>query len=257
MIPKSRKRNGQDDVTKSTRSPQFHDRLTHIVAEYDRQMKDANARAKATAASSGRAVGGVLRASKGHLQEWITEEIVTAALVYGAGIEHSRITIDSAKIPIKVQVGYRPLDPHPKVERALQHDRSRYYFKASVDRHVWLDGKFVCGIECKAYTENAMLKRILVDFRLLRTVHPNIVPMLFQLESMLGGDYHTCEWPCEGSESTHTLLSHFPDVPLHIVTLLHGERKVDRPLHQFSKPLTLQALQSAADRFLQAVKAHV
>lgn len=244
-------------MTRSTPSRELHAHLMRIIAEYDRQMNDANARAEATAARSGRALGGVLRASKGHLQEWITEEIVMAALVFGANINRSRIKIDSAKIPVKVRTDYRPLDPHPTVQRALQFDRSRYYFKASVDRHIWLDGKFICGIECKAYTENAMLKRILVDFRLLKTVHPGITPMLFQLESMLGGDYHTCMWPCEGSESTHTLLSHFPDVPLHIVTLLQGERKVDRPLHRFPKQLTLQALESAVERFLQAVNAHV
>jgi hypothetical protein len=240
----------------SARTSSFDRGLQQIIAEYDRQMKDAHSRAESEAVQSGRAVGGVLRAAKGKLQEWITERIVMTALVHGAGISPSRIDINSTKIPICVRPDYRPLEAHQNLSHALKHQRTRYYFNASVDRHVWIDGRFVCGIECKAYTENAMLKRILVDFRLLQTVHGNLVPMLFQLESMLGGDYHTCEWPCEGSESTHTLLSYFPDVPLHIVTLLEGERKVERPLHKFPKQLKLQALESAADRFLRAVKLH-
>jgi hypothetical protein len=231
--------------------------LQQIIAEYDRRMKDAKSRAESEARRTGRAVGGILRASKGNLQEWITERIVMTALEHGAGVSPSRIVINSQKIPIYVRPDYRPLEPAPGLSATLKCQRSRYYFNASVDRHVWIDGKFVCGIECKAYTENAMLKRILVDFRLLQTIHGEIVPMLFQLESMLGGDYHTCRWPCEGSESTHTLLSHFPDVQLRIVTLLEGERKVERPLHEFPKPLKLQALRSAAERFLKAVAPHV
>jgi len=47
----------------------------------------------------------------------------------------------------------------------------------------------IMGIECKAYTENAMLKRILVDFTLLKSIVPKANCVLLQLESQLTGDY--------------------------------------------------------------------
>ena len=90
-----------------------------------------------------------------------------------------------------------------------------------------------------------MLKRILVDFTLLKQVFPRISFVLFQLESQLGGDYSTAI-PIFGSPSTHTLLSYF-DIDLHIITLLEGERQVDKPIHkmEYRKPFHLGRLQSA------------
>ncbi len=88
------------------------------------------------------------------------------------------------------------------------------------------------GIECKTYTENAMLKRIMVDFTLLKNVLPNLKCVLLQLESQLAGDYSQVNKKIiYGSHSTHTIMSYF-DVDLYILTLLEGERKVDEPIHQ-------------------------
>ena len=102
---------------------------------------------------------------------------------------------------------------------------------------MYIDKKFVIGIECKAYTENAMLKRILVDFHLLKTKYPNLSCYLFQLESQLGGDYSELNRKTFGSHPTHTLMSYFDDVELKIITFLKGERKINRPIHKFFKPL--------------------
>ncbi len=109
----------------------------------------------------------------------------------------------------------------------------------SVDKQVSIDDKFVIAIECKAYTENAMIKRILVDFSLLKTVFPNISCYLFQLESQLGGDYCDLDDVIFGSKPTHTLMSYFPGVKLKIFTFLRGERKIDMPIHkpEYFKPL--------------------
>jgi hypothetical protein len=93
-----------------------------------------------------------------------------------------------------------------------------------------VDDQFKLAVECKAYTENAMLKRILVDFTLLKQVYPNLKFILLQLESQLGGDYSSGKIIKYGSPSTHTLLSYF-DIDLNIITLLEGERKVDQPIH--------------------------
>jgi len=95
-----------------------------------------------------------------------------------------------------------------------------------------VDGDLVLGVECKAYTENAMLKRILVDFTMLKTLYPDLVCCLLQLESQLGGSYSDpLADPQYGSPRSHTLMSYFPDVTLNVITLLEGERKVKEPIH--------------------------
>ena len=130
--------------------------------------------------------------------------------------------------------------------------RDKYYYRAQVDKHVFVDGVLVMGIECKSYTENAVLKRILVDFRLLKSRHTGLVCCLLQLESMLGGSYSDpLANPQVGSHSTHTLMSYFPEVDLNIITLLEGERKVDQPVHQpeYYKELTLESLKHAIGCF--------
>jgi len=125
----------------------------------------------------------------------------------------------------------------------------QYFYGHKTDVHVSIDGQFVMGIECKAYTENAMLKRILVDFTLLKQVAPRLKCVLLQLESQLTGDYSQPLKPIiYGSPSSHTLLSYF-DVDLHIITLLEGERKVDEPIHKepYFKPMTEPALRKAVE----------
>jgi len=95
-----------------------------------------------------------------------------------------------------------------------------------------------------------MLKRILVDFTLFKQVFPDLTFVLFQLESQLGGDYSTSNYIKYGSPSTHTLLSYF-DIDLNIITLLEGERKVDRPIHklEYYKALREESLLTALDVF--------
>jgi len=91
-----------------------------------------------------------------------------------------------------------------------------------------------------------MLKRILVDFTLLKQVYPDLTFVLFQLESQLGGDYSSPNHIKHGSPSTHTLLSYF-DIDLNIITLLEGERKVDKPIHkpEYYKALRKESLLTA------------
>jgi hypothetical protein len=115
---------------------------------------------------------------------------------------------------------------------------------------VAIDGKFKISIECKAYTENAMLKRILVDCTLLKNVYPDVSFVLLHLESQLGGDYSFSITGKYGSPPTHTLLSYF-DVDLNIITLLKGERKVDQPIHkpEYYKPLEVERLNEAVEIF--------
>ena len=52
-----------------------------------------------------------------------------------------------------------------------------------------------------------------------------------------------------GNPATHTLMSHFPEVDLHIITLLEGEREIDRPIHKprFFKELKPECLDRAIE----------
>jgi hypothetical protein len=130
-----------------------------------------------------------------------------------------------------------------------------YVYSYTPDVLVLIDDAPVVEIECKAYTENAMLKRILVDATLTKQRYPHMKFVLFQLESQLGGDFSELREKTLGSPSTHTLLSYF-DVDLHIVTLLKGERKVDQPIHKkrFFKPLTKQNLELAITHLVDVLK---
>lgn len=105
-----------------------------------------------------------------------------------------------------------------------------------------------------------MLKRILVDFSLLKSLHPDLICCLFQLESMLGGQYaHPLAHPQLGSPKSHVLMSFFPNVDLKIITLLEGERKVDRPIHKkpFFKPLTPACVDHAIEQVGELLKPFV
>ena len=99
----------------------------------------------------------------------------------------------------------------------------------------------------------------MVDFHLLKSLHPSLICCLLQLESQLGGDFSDpAANPAMGSRSTHTLLSHFPDVELNIVTLLSGERHPNRPIHdpEHFKALSPQSLESAVNRFAGLLAPH-
>lgn len=166
----------------------------------------------------------------------------------------ARLTIGDVP-SYKVRIRQEYVDQLPQhVSEYINKEIDGYYFKAQVDRHIFVDHKLVMGIECKAYAENAMLKRILFDFRLLKSIHPELICCLLQLESQLGGDYSEAiaEEPM-GSTSSHTLMSFFPEVNLNVFTLLQGERKVSRPIHKakFYKPLKREHLDAVIYRMAE------
>lgn len=195
-----------------------------------------------------RAYGGAVRSAKGILVEGIARNLVEIAWDELGG-EPDRLSFlkESVRIPLKPEYLKR-VRPAEAAEYIRVHIK-RYFYECRTDVHVSVDGQFVMGIECKAYTENAMLKRILVDFTLLKQVVPSLKCVLLQLESQLTGDYSQPLKPINyGSPSTHTLLSYF-DVDLNIITLLEGERKVDQPIHKqpYFKELTEPALRKAVE----------
>lgn len=191
-----------------------------------------------------RAYGGVIRSVKGRLQEHITHSLVLIAWEEIGGNVND-LDINSNKIPINQQ--YIETINDQKVRTHIQNNIHDYYYNLSVDKHIFVKGKFAMGIECKAYTENAMLKRILVDFDLLSSLNKNLRCFLFQLESQLGGDYSVLGSSTNyGSQSTHTIMSYF-NCKLNIITLLEGERKVNLPIHKHFKPLQEKPLTAAKE----------
>jgi|FaiFalDrversion2_1042247.scaffolds.fasta_scaffold01783_3 hypothetical protein len=201
---------------------------------------------EAVSGESGRAYGGIIRAGKGKLVESITKEMILIAWQL-LGANSNRIKFDNRKVKVPINKNYINNIKNPEVKQYLLKNLKKCYYGQKSDLHVYIDNKFVMAVECKAYTENAMMKRILVDFMLLKKAYPNLKFLLVQLESQLGGDFSTklCNNPL-GSFPTHTLLSHF-DVELNIITLLEGERDINKPIHKkdFFKPLKRENIESA------------
>ncbi len=221
--------------------PDFPATRREIIRSYNLLVAGIDDRATA---ERGRAYGGVIRAAKGKLVESIAPHIIGLAWQeHGGDLERLSFgDVKTYRIPIQQDYVERlPEDVRQYVE-ARMHE---YVYRAQVDVHVFVEGSFALGMECKAYTENAMLKRILVDFRLLKSIHPDLICCLLQLESQLGGEYSMpLASPQIGSTRSHTLMSYFPEVGLDVITLLEGERRVDQPIHH-------------ADHFKELVPAHL
>jgi len=201
--------------------------IEEILKEYEILVKGIEAKAND---DKKRAFGGIVRAGKGKLVESIARNMVEIAWE-SVGGRPERLSFEKQIIKIPINKPYIEKLKQKEVRDNIYNNISDYYYGLKTDVHVLIDNNIVMGIECKAYTENAMLKRIMVDFMLLKKVVPNISCVLIQLESQLTGDYSDPKKRINyGSHSSHTIMSYF-DVDLNIITLLEGERKVDEPIH--------------------------
>lgn len=182
-------------------------------------------------ASGQRAKGGYLRAEKGELVETMAKHAIEIAWTEAGG-DRNRLTFGNGKtFRINIRREY-VLDLSDDIRAYVMGNIDKHHYKAKIDVKVFVDKSLVLAIECKAFTENAMLKRILFDYRMLKTIYPDLVCCLFQLESQMGGTYsNPTTKPQYGSPSSHTLMSYFPEVSLNIITLLEGERHPKRPIH--------------------------
>jgi hypothetical protein len=194
-----------------------------------------------------RAKAGVVRAIKGTLVADITEAMVKIAWKSKGGSPYE-ISFDQKREILCVKEDYIKRQEDRAIRDFLYENRDKG-FGYSVDKHVFIDQKLVLGIECKAYAENAMLKRILADFTLLTQSHPKMNCLLVQLENMLGGDYGNGKEFQLGSMPSHALMSQF-DFDLNIITLLEGDRDVDEPVHdpRYFKPLKEKLVRNAIER---------
>lgn len=222
--------------------------IEEIVAAYNLLVSGIDERAHVEGDVGNRAYGGVVRSAKGILVEGIAKKLVEIAWdELGGNPQQLSFHKETIRIPLRPEYLLR-VRPNEVAQYILAHIE-QYFYGLRTDVHVNIDNQLVMGIECKAYTENAMLKRILVDFTLLKQVVPELKCVLLQLESQLTGDYsQPLNSIIYGSPSTHTLLSYF-DVDLNIITLLEGERKVDEPIHKvkYYKEMKRLAVQKAVD----------
>ena len=227
-------------------------RLSVLISAYNKLVKGID---DAAAASHDRAYGGIIRAGKGELVESIAANLVEIAWTEVLNQRLSRMEINKKKMPIGISDEYIARISDPKVRAYVQAHRSSLVYKFGTDVQVFIDGRLVLPIECKAYSENAMLKRILFDAELMKEAVGTDTYYLVQLESQLGGDYSELNDVTYGSPATHALLSHV-DVELKIITLLKGERKVDKPIHkaEYFKELKMSELLKAVNLFADALK---
>ncbi|MGB9593671.1 MAG: restriction endonuclease [Anaerolineae bacterium] len=222
--------------------------LADIRNAYNLLVRGIDESAHAEDEEGNRAYGGAVRAAKGALVESVAKHLVEIAW-HELGGDPQRLDFRRETVKIPLRPDYLKRVRPREVADYIRAHLEQYFFGLKTDIHVNIDGNLVMGIECKAYTENAMLKRVLVDFMLLKQVVPNLNCVLLQLESQLTGDYSQPLKPIVyGSPSTHTLLSYF-DLDLNIITLLEGERRVDQPIHKpaYFKELTEDALRKAVD----------
>ena len=172
---------------------------------------------------------GAIRYKKGKIVEDITKDIIKLAWSKISSDE-SRISTNKKKIIIKT---------------------NGEVYKVSQDIHIFIDNVFKISVECKSYTEVAMYKRVLIDAQLLKTAIPTITDFfIVQLENFLGGDYGK-NIEAKGSESVITLDRLFPNINLKIITLLSGDRNINKPIHKpdFFKPLEDERLNFAIKQF--------
>ncbi len=222
-------------------------KLNMLISAYNQLIKGIDG---AATARRDRAYGGIIRAGKGELVESMTTHLVQIAWQDVLGQRALRMEINKKKMLIGINDAYIDRIGDPKVRAYVKANRESLVYKFGTDVQVFVDGRLVLPIECKAYSENAMLKRILFDAALMKEAVGAGTYYLVQLESQLGGDYSELNDTAYGSPATHALLSHI-DVDLKIITLLKGERRVDRPIHkaEFFKELRIEELRKAVNLF--------
>ena len=176
--------------------------------------------------------GGQTRGKKGAFVENIIEAIVRLSWDELGGVAN-RLNIEKQTEPIAIEENYVKNLKYEYLRHHIRLNKNKYIYKVEFDRAVEIDNNLVLAIECKAFTDNTMLRRTLRDFELASIANPKLLFCLFQLENALGGDYgdpNKSEYL--GSESTHTLMSHSPTVSLEIITLLDSNHHPTGLLHK-------------------------
>lgn len=167
-------------------------KLSDLIAYYNKLVKGIDDTATM---SHDRAYGGIIRAGKGELVESIATRLVEIAWVDVLHQSPYRLEINKKKMPIGISDDYIRRIKDSKVQAYVRAHRSELVYKFGTDVQAFIDGRLVLPIECKAYSENAMLKRILFDANLMKEAAGTDTYYLVQLESQFGS-HRQQECPC-------------------------------------------------------------
>ena len=185
---------------------------------------------------------GLIRSKKGFLVEELTRRIVKIAWVDYLLQDKNRLKQDKKKKAIRmfdVNNYYQRYNNDSSLD-IIKSKRSSIKYDFGTDDHIFIDNNFVLAIECKAYTESAMLKRIIYDRKLLHEFSPNTKYILLQFESALGGDFELCSKSIFGSNQYHVFMSR-EETNIEVITLLEGRRSSERPIHRREHRKALKA----------------
>lgn len=176
---------------------------------------------------------GKIRSKKGNLVEEIARRLVKLSWETYLGQSDNRLKQDKNKKAIKIidlETYIQRYGESPIVE-TIKSKKNNIKYNFGTDNHVYIDGTLVLAIECKSYTESAMLKRIIYDRRMLYEFAPEANYVLLQLESALGGDFDLCSRASFGSNQYHVFMSR-EQTNIDVITLLEGRRDADNPIHR-------------------------
>jgi hypothetical protein len=156
-------------------------------------------------------LGGQIRSKKGNLVENIAGKIVD-------------LVIDDLDLQDRLSVAFGGSIPLG----LRDFDRCMYPLEADL---LISDTKNrpLISIECKSYTENAMMTRTIDQARMIKDEYHNMSFVLLQLENSLGGNGKN---GFEGNDTTTYLYHMHPTVNLNVLTLLDGKRYSSKPIHK-------------------------
>ena len=176
---------------------------------------------------------GLIRSKKGKLVEETAQRIVKAAWVAYLGQSEDRLKQDKKKKAMRILNADEYLQRYESVtiKDTIKSKKSSIKYDFGTDDHVYVDGKLVLAIECKSYTESAMLKRIIYDRKMLHEYSPETDYILLQFESALGGDFELCSNSTFGSNQYHVFMSR-EKTNIDVITLLENRRRSKQPIHK-------------------------
>lgn len=203
---------------------------------------------------------GLIRSKKGKLVEETARRIVKAAWVACLGQSGERLEQNKKKKAMRMLDWEKYLKRYDDttIKDKIKSKKSSIKYDFGTDDHVYIDGKFVLAIECKSYTESAMLKRIIYDRKMLHEYSPETDYILLQFESALGGDFEFCSNSTFGSNQYHVFMSR-EKTNIDVITLLEGRRRSGQPIHkrEHRKDLKKEHLLHAILTVSEKLKAYV
>ena len=196
-----------------------------------------------------RKIGGILRSNTGIFVEYAAHSIALMAWKdLGGDMDKIRVSKEKILVPVKEEY----IESQSEEIKSFLDSRQNKGYQCSVDKHVYIENELVLAIECKAYAENAMLKRIITDMGFIKSTYPAAKCYLFMLESQLGGDYSELKENPLGSYSSHAIISNTGVKDFKILPHVKGDRLVKAPIFErkFYKPISKRML----DRTLKLFK---